>query len=86
MHTTDTIPPSGSTINRESLETQNSRLLHYLQSGRSITFLDAMKIGIDDLHRRIPELKATGTAIHSRMIKVGRIDCKEYSLNPFTDK
>lgn len=78
--------PTGSQINQESLETQNERLLKYLQSGRTINFMDAMKIGINNLHSRIPELKKAGIPIYSRMIKVGRIDCKEYSLQPFTNK
>lgn len=85
MNTTDTIP-SGSPINQESLETQNGRLLHHLQAGNTITFIDAMKMGINNLHSRIPELKAAGVPIYSRFIKMGRIDCKEYSINPFTNK
>ena len=75
--------PSGSSINQESLETQNGRLLQHLQAGNTITFIEAMKMGINNLHSRIPELKAAGIPIYSRFIKVGRIDCKEYSLQPF---
>ena len=75
--------PSGSSINQDSLETQNGRLLSHLQAGNTITFIDAMKMGINNLHSRIPELKAAGIPVYSRIIKVGRIDCKEYSINPF---
>ena len=84
MSTTDTIQ-SNSSINQESLETQNSRLLSHLQAGNTITFIEAMKMGINNLHSRIPELKAAGIPVYSRFIKVGRIDCKEYSLNPFNN-
>ncbi len=77
--------PSDSPINEESLETQNARLLRYLESGRTINFMQAMKIGINHLHSRIPNLKDAGIAIYSRMVKVGHIDCREYSINPFTN-
>lgn len=84
MSTTDTIQ-SNSPINQESLETQNGRLHSHLQAGNTITFIEAMKMGINNLHSRIPELKAAGLPIYSRFIKVGRIDCKEYSLQPFDE-
>ena len=85
MQNTQTVS-SASTINRESLETQNGRLLNHLQASNTITFIEAMKMGINNLHSRIPELKAAGIPIYSRFIKVGRIDCKEYSIKPFTDQ
>lgn len=81
MHT-PTIP-SSSPFNQKSLGRQNDRLLHHLQAGNTITFIDAMKMGINNLHSRIPELKVAGIPIYSRFIKVGRIDCKEYSMQPF---
>lgn len=77
--------PSGSPVNQESLGTQNTRLLNHLQAGNTITFIDAMKRGINNLHSRIPELKAAGIPIYSRFIKVGRIDCKEYSIQSFAE-
>ena len=51
-----------------------------------ITCIDAMKMGTGNLYSRLPELKAAGIPIYSRFVKVGRIDCKEYSITPFTDK
>ena len=71
------------TFIQNSLEAQNGRLLNYLQTGNKITSIDAEKMGINNLHSRIPELKAVGIPIYSRFIKVGRIDCKEYSLQAF---
>ena len=39
-----------------------------------------------NLHGRTPDLKKAGVPTYSRLIKVGRIDCKEYSINSFTDE
>ena len=82
MQDTQTVS-SASTINQDSLETQIDRLLHHLQTGNTINFTVAMKMGTGNLHSRIPELKTAGIPIYSRFIKVGRIDCKEYSLQTF---
>ena len=82
MQDTQTVS-SVSTSNQDSLETQNGRLLSHLQAGNTITFIEAMKMGINNLHSRISELKAAGIPVYSRFIKLGRINCKEYSMKPF---
>ena len=60
---------------------QNSRILSYLQRGKSLTPLDALnKFGTLRLGARIFELKEQGHAIMSVMTWVGHKRVAKYSL------
>lgn len=78
--------PTDSPINIEGLEGQNRKLYEHLQAGNTINFLQASDLGIRYLNSRISDLNKQGLQIHSRFIRIGYTKCKEYSINPFTDK
>lgn len=68
----------------ESIERQNQKLKALLTEGKTINFLQAREIGIGHLHSRISDLcNKQGMKIYRRFIRIGRTNCKEYSLTDF---
>ena len=71
------------------IESQNTRILAYLKSGRKITPLDALyQFGCFRLGARIYDLRRRGEAIESRMIEItspavysGKKRVKQYFIN-----
>jgi len=70
--------------NDNHVESQNKRILKYLQSGKGITSLEAFsKFGSMRLAARISDLKEKGHVITAEMVQVGEKKKKvaRYSLN-----
>jgi hypothetical protein len=70
--------------NAETCASQKAQILAHLQSGRSITTLQALKLyGCFRLSGRIHELQKDGHSINSNLIPVkGGKHVAEYTLNP----
>ncbi len=67
----------------ESTEAQLKRLYEHLTAGNTINFRQALDLKISMLNRRIAELRNREIKIYTRDIRIGNIQCKEYSLYPF---
>ena len=76
---------TASPINKERLNRQNRIILEHLQSGRTINTVEARELyQVYNLHSRLSDLRnKAGIIIHDRMIKIGEMNCKEYSLKSF---
>jgi len=58
-------------LNKKAMESQNKRIRKYLESGKSLTPLDALYMfGTFRLGARIHELKSEGLNIESTIIKI----------------
>ena len=65
--------------------TQNNMLLEHLQSGRSITMLEAIrKYGVAHLPRRILDLKEAGHTITDEWIKVIKADGRKARVKKYS--
>lgn len=75
---------TASKINKEQLTRQNRIIFEHLDSGKTINTADARELyQVYNLHSRISDLRnKVGIIIHNRMIRIGDMNCKEYSLNP----
>jgi hypothetical protein len=72
-----------SPVNALSIDRQNSILLAYLKTGKTIHFIHARTMGIGFLNSRISDLIKNDVVIYKRWVNIGSIHCKEYSLTPF---
>lgn len=77
--------PTSSKINKERLVRQNRIIYEFLEEGNIInTVIAREKFHVFNLHSRISDLRnKAGAIIYDRMIKIGEMNCKEYSLSPF---
>lgn len=65
----------------ESIDSQERQILAYLQSGRTLTPLDALRLfGVFRLGARIFDLKKKGYLINSTMIQVNNKRVASYQL------
>ena len=73
---------------RENKMTQAERVLDWLQSGKTITTLDAFQeLGITRIAARVFELKEQGVLVKKRMLKViNRYDEACYVAEYFIDE
>jgi hypothetical protein len=76
---------TASKINREKLSSQNKIIFEYLEKGNNInTVIARNKFQVFNLHSRISDLRnKAGIIIYDRMISIGDMNCKEYSLKQF---
>lgn len=76
---------SASRINKEQLSRQNRIIWHHLKSGQTINTVQAREIyGVYNLHSRLSDIrKKVDELIYDRMIRIGEMHCKEYSIIPF---
>lgn len=76
---------SGSRLNKEQLSRQNRIIWHHLKSGKTINTVQAREMyGVYNLHSRLSDIrKKVDEIIYDKMIKIGDMNCKEYSLTPF---
>lgn len=76
---------SRSVINKERLTRQNRIIFDYLEKGNTINTVKARELfQVYNLHSRISEIRnEEGVILYDRMIRVGRMNVKEYSLKPF---
>lgn len=64
------------------MQSQNELILKYLQTGRSITPLEALRLfGSFRLGARIFDLKSQGHDIHCRMVSNGEKRFASYSMS-----
>ena len=68
---------------------QTQQILAHMLEGKSITFLEAVRMGIGSLSRRICDIKEMGIPVRSEFIKVQKANgetavVKEYWLAPET--
>lgn len=77
--------PTASKINTEKLSRQNRIIYNHLESGKTITTVSARDLyAVYNLHSRISDLRnISEVRIYDRMIRIGEMHCKEYSLQPF---
>ena len=62
-------------------DAQNNQILKYLQTGKSLTPMDALKkFGCFRLGARIYDLKRDGHSIMSQMVEVGEKRVARYTL------
>lgn len=78
-----TVLSSDFEINTDSIRGETHVLLNHLQAGNTIHFLQAREMGITLLDKRKVELSELFIPIYSRAIRIGGLQCKEYSLQPF---
>lgn len=71
-----------SPVNAISIDKQNTILLEYLNTGKTIHFIKARTLGIGFLNSRISDLIKNNVVVYKRWICIGSIRCKEYSLTP----
>lgn len=76
---------TASPINQEKFKGQIKTIFQHLDTGRTITVFDAIRLyNIYHLHSRISDLRnKCGVVIYDRMIKQQLTSCKEYSLKKF---
>jgi hypothetical protein len=76
---------TASKINTDKLSRQNRIIYEYLESGETITTVSARdRFRVFNLHSRISDLRnVSQIQIYDRMIRIGDMNCKEYSLKPF---
>lgn len=76
---------TASKINTEKLTRQNRIVFEYLEKGNTINTVKARdKFNVFNLHSRISDLRnRSAIIIYDRMIKIGEMHCKEYSLKDF---
>lgn len=76
---------SGSRLNKERLSRQNRIIWEHLKSGKTINTVQARELyQVYNLHSRLSDIRAkTDEIIYDKMIKIGEMNCKEYSLIPF---
>lgn len=61
---------------------QNSRILKYLQTGKSLTCLEALGLGFGmNLRSRVADLKRAGFDVISEQKNMGNCNVAEYSFN-----
>ena len=79
---------TSSPINIDKFKGQVKTLYQHLESGRTITVFDAIRLyNIYHLHSRVSDLRnKCGVIIYDRMISQGGVSCKEYSLTDFNTK
>ena len=77
--------PTSAPINVERLTGQNRALYDYLRTGATINCMsDARaRLGIGYLNSRVSDLRKAGVSVYKRMIEVGGVHVKEYSMFPF---
>lgn len=78
--------PTASKVNANQLSRQNRIIYNHLESGKTITTVTARDLyAVYNLHSRISDLRnISEIKIYDRMVRVGVMNCKEYSLKPFT--
>lgn len=76
---------TASKLNTEKLTSQNKVIYDYLIKGNTITTVSARdKFHVFNLHSRISDLRNKAKIdIYDRMVRIGEMNCKEYSLLPF---
>lgn len=76
---------TASKINKERLTRQNRIIFEHLESGRTINTVEARELyQVYNLHSRMSDLRnKSAIIIYDRMIRIGEMNCKEYSLKPF---
>lgn len=76
---------TASKLNKEALSRQNRIIYHHLKSGKTINTVQARELyHVYNLHSRLSDIrKKVDEIIYDRMIKIGEMNCKEYSLIPF---
>lgn len=76
---------SPSRLNKYRLSSQNKVLFEWLSEGKTINTVEAReRLSIFNLHSRISDLRnKSGVNIFDKMIRIGEMNVKEYSLHPF---
>jgi len=76
---------TASKINTGKLSRQNEIIFRHLESGRTINTVQAREVyKVFNLHSRLSDLRnRSGIVIYDRMIRIGEMNCKEYSLKQF---
>lgn len=76
---------TASKINKERLTRQNKLIFEHLENGHTINTVSARELfQVFNLHSRISDLRnVNGIVIYDQMIRIGEMNCKEYSLTKF---
>lgn len=79
---------TASPINQEKFKGQVKTIFQHLDTGRTITVFDAIRLyNIYHLHSRISDLRnKCGVIVYDKMVSQNGTNCKEYSLTPFNKK